>query len=604
MKKRIFSGLLASVLLAGGSAAAFAGCGPKSDDTVKIDTTKTQIFVGNEANGYGTEWLDKTIDAFEAWAAEKSYEPGKKGVQVITSSSGFAGGPLLNTLSGSQANVVFSEECYYYDYLSKKVTADITDAVTTPLTEFGEEKSIEQKMVADNGNQLKDALTGHDGKYYALPWWSGLQGITYDVDLFNAENLFIKKGGSPSEYARTENAETGVAAPLSGSFTSYQWTNDEGELAAGPDGKYGTYDDGLPATYEEFYALCERMLNDCTKRINPITYTGQYQYGEFVVREMFYDYEGYENARFDIDFTGTAYDIVENYNTNPDGSIDFDSITYMGGANGVKIDKTNGYLANQQVGKLYAMTFAKTLVDNEYLAPACFTSDYSHTAMQEYFLKGKYSKYGFDTSAMLVEGTWWIGQARNVFDSMEAAGDEKSGYNQRELAFMPFPKADESRIGTGGSIRSRRSAMCFINGNIKDENILSCATDFFRFCHTDEALKIFNQTTGGIRPFDFEYSAEELENISTFSSSTYNLNKEYDIVYPYAYNDLYLNHQSNFSDQQYGYFANIDGVGDGTKNVFRTFKNYPNVTVADYFEGIKSYYSKSDWDNKYSKYYN
>ena len=599
MKKRIFSGMMASIMLVGGTV--FVGCGPKKDDTEKIDSTKTQIYVGNEANGYGTEWLDKTIDEFEAWAADKSYEPNKMGVQVITSSKGFVGSTLLNTLSGSQANVVFSEECYYYDFVSKKILADLTDAITTPLTEFGEDESIEQKMVANTGNQLKDALTGPDGKYYALPWWSGLQGITYDIDLFNEENLFIEKGGSPSEYLRTENTETGVDAPISGSFAGYKWTNDEGELAAGPDGKYGTYDDGLPATYEEFYALCERMLNDCTKRIDPITWTGQYQYGDALVREMYYDYEGIANARFDIDFKGTAYDIVDTYTVKDDGTIDFDNVTYMGGENGVNIDITNGYLATRQVGKLYAMSFAKTLIDNGYLAQACFTGDFSHTAMQEYYLKGKYSRYGYDTSAMIVDGTWWIGEARHVFDNMEASGDEKSGFYDRELAFMPFPKANVSRIGTSGAIRSRKSAMCFVNGNIKDENILKCAMDFFRFCHTDKALKIFNGTTGGIRPFDFEYSPEELENVSAFSASIYNLNKDYDVVYPYAYNDLFYNHQSTFSVAQYGYKASITGIGNVDK-VFRTFKNN-NITVGDYFEGIKNTYSEAAWRNNYSKYF-
>lgn len=599
MKKRIFSGVMAGILLFGSTA--FVGCGAIHEEEIEIDAEKTQLYVGQEANGYGTEWLDKTMEAFEAWAADKSYEPDKKGVQIIPSSKGFVGATLINTLSGSQANVVFSEEFYYYDFVSKKLLADLTQAITTPLIEFGEEKSIEQKMVADSGNQLKDALTGPDGKYYALPWWSGLQGLTYDIDLFNEEMLFIEKGGAPSEYLRTANAETGVAAPLSGTFESYKWTNDEGELAAGPDGKYDTYDDGLPATYEEFYALCDRMLNDCSKRIDPITWTGQYQYGDALAREMYYDYEGYENARFDIDFEGTAYDIVESYETNPDGSINFDSITYMGGGNGVKIDVTNGYLATRQVGKLYALSFAKNLIDRGYLAQACFTGDFSHTAMQEYYLKGKYSRYGYDTSAMIVDGTWWIGEARHVFDNMEEAGDEKSGFNERELAFMPFPKADVSRIGTGGSLRSRKSAMCFVNGNIKDENILKCAMDFFRFCHTDQALKIFNGTTGGIRPFDFEYSAEELENISAFSSSTYNLNKEYDVVYPYAYNDLFYNFQSTFSEAMYGYKANIVGVGSVDK-VFRTFKNN-NITVGDFFEGIKNNYSEAAWRNNYSKYF-
>ena len=602
--KRIF-GILASILLLVMSVSSFTACSPTLEENDYIDEDKTQLYVGQEANGYGTRWCDETVKAFEAWAAEKSYEPGKKGVQVRVSTRGFAGTAFLTDIKDSPANVIFSEECYYYDYVSKGVLMDLTEAVTTPLTEFGETETIEQKMVADNGNQLKNALTGPDGKYYALPWWSGLQGLSYDVDLFDEKNFYIAKGGAPSEY---ERAGENVDAALSGSFGgTYKWTGLSGERAAGPDGKYGTYDDGLPATYEEFYRLCQRMQQ---RSVTPIIWTGQYKYGDMFVKEMMSDFQMSDSVRMSYDFKGTAYDLIESYETNPDGSVKFDTIKYMGGGDGtpsgggtgVEITEKNAYLLSKQAGKLYALSFAETLVDKGYLSSKCFSQDLSHTATQEYFLRCKYES-DFETCGILSEGTWWMGQAENVFDTMEEDGFEKSGRKERRLAFMPFPKADASRIGNKNCTVSRKNAMCFVNGNITDENIKKCALDFFRFCHTDQALKIFNESTGGIRPFDFEYTQEEYDSVSYFSQSTYDFNKVADIVYPISYNDLYYNNQSIFSESYYGLYSNINGVGNKTAHMMGTLKNYPSVSAASYFEGISSYYNKAMWDTAFGKYY-
>lgn len=590
-KKRFFACAAATFAFV----TAFAGCErPKHDDDEPTDSTKTQLYVGQEANGYGVEWCEKTADAFEAWAAEKSYEPGKKGVQVHISTKGFTGGPFLNEISGSRANVFFSEEMYYYDYVSKGVLMDVTEAITTPLTEFGETETIEEKMIKNSGTQLKEALTGLDGKYYALPWWSGLEGITYDVDLFDENSLYFAKGGAPSEYLRTKGD-----AAISGAFTAYAYTNLAGERSAGPDGKYGTMDDGLPATFEEFYELCNTMK---TKRqITPMTCTGQYNYVDMIVDSMYANLEGYENMRMHQDFTGTAYDIVESYNTKADGSIDFDSIKYMGGADGVAITKENGYLLQRQVGKLYTLEFCKTLLDKGYFSDNCFTGDFSHTSMQEYWLKAKY-KNNFERSAMLIDGTWWLGEASSVFESMETVYDG-SGRNERRFGFMSYPKATVDQVGEAGARVSQKSAMCAVNGNITDPNIKQCAIDFFRFCHTDEALKIFNETTGGIRAFDFDYTDEEWSNLNYFSKSTYDFNNTYDVVYPLAYNKLYLNTQSYFTTNAYGWNANLSGVGTGVKQVVKTMKNY-NVTPNAYYQGILSYYTKEDWNNRFSAYFN
>lgn len=596
MRKKILSALLAGTVIVSGSLTAFSSCGPKqNNDIAPQDKTKTQLYVGQEANGYGELWLEKIVAAFENWAADKSFQEGKKGVQIQISTRGFAGNAVIDTLPTSRANVVFGEEIYFYDFVSKGVLMDITEAITTPLTEFGETETIEQKMMI-SAPDLKEGLTGYDGNYYALPWWTGLQGLNYDIDLFNDKDLFIKKGGAPSEYLRSGD---NVDAAVSGEFVAYKWGDQDDELAAGPDGKYGTYDDGLPATYEEFYVLCDQMK---TKDIVPITWTGMYQYGNFIVGEMARDFDGYENSRMDLELSGTAYNLVESYSTNSDGSINWDSVQYMGGEEGMPITDKNGYLLAKTEGKLRALEFARTLVKKGYISENAFTQEFSHTAMQEYFLKGKYNS-SFETTAMIAEGTWWYGQAAGVFDSMEAAGYENAGKTDRNLGFLPYPKADVEHIGDNPTFRSRKSAFCFVNANIKDEGLKEAALAFYRFCHTDEALKIFNSTTGGIRPFDFDYTEKEKEAIGAYPLSTHAINKVATIDHPYVANNIFMNNQSYFADAYYMTTANISGVGTGITNNFKTFKDYSKATASSFFDGISSYYTKAAWENRFSKWF-
>lgn len=58
------------------------------EDAVKIDKTKTQLYVGIVPSGYGTSWLYDLIDKFENEYKDYEFEPGtgKKGAQVIVKS--------------------------------------------------------------------------------------------------------------------------------------------------------------------------------------------------------------------------------------------------------------------------------------------------------------------------------------------------------------------------------------------------------------------------------------------------------------------------------------------------------------------------------------
>ena len=80
------------------------------DEGVKINTTMTQLYVGNCANGYGTEWLSEISADFEELYKDYSFETGKKGVQIVPSTDGYDGTTLLNNIASSDVDVILKRK--------------------------------------------------------------------------------------------------------------------------------------------------------------------------------------------------------------------------------------------------------------------------------------------------------------------------------------------------------------------------------------------------------------------------------------------------------------------------------------------------------------
>lgn len=139
---------------------------------------------------------------FEEFYAEESFEDGKKGVQVLIDNNQYTGFNFINNLSESYNSVFFTENVMYYDFVNKGLFEDITTEMTTPLTEYEDERSIEDKMY---GGYI-DYYKTDDGKYYELPFYEAYPTIAYDIELFETRNYYFAKGGAPSEFASLRKA--------------------------------------------------------------------------------------------------------------------------------------------------------------------------------------------------------------------------------------------------------------------------------------------------------------------------------------------------------------------------------------------------------------
>ena len=533
------------------------GCGGhRGEGDVEVNTSQTQLYIGNYGGGFGTRWLDEYIKLFEEKYKDVEYEPGsgKKGVQVIpvTDQDTYSGKQIKNTMKNSTINVYFSEIVDYYDLVSEGLLYDISDVADSVCE--GETRKISDKLTEEQKLHLtrakKDANGNYDGKYYALPSYQAFRGITYDVDLFDQKKLYFSDEGM-------------IECSLSSTNRS-----------AGPDGVKGTYDDGLPATYNQFFELCDYIKDDLS--YIPICWTGAYKesYTEHLLDALYADAQGKDeyNIRYDLGTNGTKEtDMITGFDGSGNPVIEKKAIN----VDPSSLEKENNYTEiSKQKGLYYSLDFLAKLVNNGYADPTSYAGAYTQTLTHYKYL---HSRFGTDKPiAMMLEGTWWEEEANDTFEGMENVG---AGRYQRRLGFLPLPKAPGVEAGPQTLFNGNNSYV-MVNGNC-NENIARAAKDFIRFISSDEMLNLFTKYTGICKDYNYEVKPEILDNLSYYAKSVYEVRKNADIVYA---NDMSID---TYKWRKFNEIDVFDTNIDGVRYSFPVdaFKDY-NVDAKDYFNGL------------------
>lgn len=549
------------------------------------DSTKTQLFVQTYSGGYGTAWIDRVGDRFEEMY--KDYKIGDKtGVEVVAVPTTELGSGVDNHWVTNTNEIFFLEQTVYHRMQEKGRFLDITDIMTEPLTQYGESKSIVEKMdptLVDYYNEGTETAP----KYYALNYSNSYEGIMYDEDLFYKEGLYFTNAvdtarnnntwSSTESYLisanTTKNSNNNYAelAQVSGK-TYYQTTKGE-LLSCGPDGEYGTRDDGQPATYDEFFALCDYIKDECS--ITPIIMAGKAVTGylSWLYRQLMADFEGEEQMRLNLEFEGTSKLRIDTI--NQDGSV-----TYMPAE---ELNDSNRLTQYKSAGRYYALKFMEKLYTNgggKYMNARSSSTSVDQIRAQEYFV---YSIKDDEKYAFSVDGCWWENEAESTINTMASSFGQQYAKLNRRFRTLSLPKATKDQVGQKSTFYEGHFFCGFIRSDIAESKV-DLAKKFFQFCFTDESNSEFTAYTGVTRGFEYEIMDKHKSGMSFFAKDAVALkaSKNVDIMYPAPDSDYYIRNY----DMVTGLGYHKSRIGTANYSSLLEMFNTKGFSAKDVFTGI------------------
>lgn len=566
MKKgKILSTILATMLTITPFAVGAAGCSKDNGggSTETVDSSRTQLYVRNYQGGYGNKWLYQGKSEFEELYKDVSFEEGKKGVQVMITD--IKETPNASNIKNDVYDVYFVEKLNYLSLVKQGVVADITEAVTG-TNEYETSKTIESKLTDE-----QKAFYCVDGKYYALPHYFSSAGIVYDKDLFDEELCYFVKGYE-AEYEKS-----------SVNYLNLFVQTASDERSAGPDGEYGTSDDGLPATYEDFWYLCTYLKE---LGYTPLNWGGKSagDYLSFLLAALAADYEGAEQYMLNTTFEGEMTDLVKitdgKIETDANGNIVTESVV-------LDPEKNNGYETYRNAGIYYALQFIHDLMANASKYTVYLnTSSTSYTAFdaQADYVASRLSSSSVNRQAMLIDGVWWDSEATEYFT--------KAGISKQEAhyAFMPLPKATREQVGKhNNNFLNIMDSLCFVKAGLSGK-MYELAVKFVQYMNTDKAYEDFTAKTNAFKNFNYTLSDTTIASLSNYGKDLYEKRKTYDLINLYNNNEQFYN--TTYTIQYQARYA----IGTGSL-VFapNVFSANPKKTSAEYFIELYSYAKSAVW---------
>lgn len=502
-KTKFISMLMVFILML--STMSFVACSTPSDEPSGGDGgTKTVLAIGNRNRGFGHVWIDEVAKEFELAYADYQGEDGKVGVEVeitnkvdefnttnLTQNMPYNGYDLY-ILDELDYNVLYTAQ-----YEGASVLADITDIVTEKnydndgnLLDKGP-KSISDRMIPEYRDYYDLDASEEKSKFYAIPFAVYPGSGIYDADLFDQKGLYFKADGT---------------------IGAKQRDIDNGNCGKGPDGELGTYDDGMPATWEQFKELLYDMAYN--KGVTPFMWSGNNNYPK-------------------EDFSGSVY-------ANYEGANNYDLLYTLNGIHTKygPIDNANAWQLGNQEGRLAAVrAFADIMSDTKYFSSKAMAITTTHTMAQMLYVK---SIQEGTPIAMFMEGSYWEEEAREWFDDMEDTNPEW-GFGKRNFKILPIPsfKGTELKTGVVSQQEDNRQVMVMQNSTHSSVVIsaqaqqMDLAKEFIKFMHSRQMLVRSTQIGSFLRPYDYEFTPDEKLECTKFMQSILTMmeDKNTDIVW-------------------------------------------------------------------------
>ena len=499
-----------------------AGCGNgnigKDEDSSKITQISFRQWGGTASS---TDWLQQAADRFAAEKANEPYESGKKGVKVEISTNKDSD----YTSSIPDYDILMDEnEANIYDMQTRGYLADIDDLV----------KGLQSKIEP----QLLPKFKGADGKYYGLPHYFYDVSISYNVDLFMAENLYIAAPGEES----VVNYKSSLL-PASSAGVNFVF-NENTKKSCGPNGIPNDYDDGLPSSLEEFIVLCDYIKNK--KQINPFAIsdiTGGANYAFMLIESLWAGMVGTDAMKATTcNFTDAEVEVVKEGALSYDGTL-LNTGIKMPQTETVVLSDDNGYRMYDMSARYYALSFLELAKNKGWFKNQQMTN----TKAQEFFVLGNYNANDNDRCAMLVDSTFWYGES--VSGGTLTKYKSLSGGKEANVSMMPMPVQLTGQVTEGNGKKPTvidTSATVFVNKRVeKNEGLFRAVKEFIEFLYSDAELKAFTETSKLTMNLKYDYDKSSLGN---FYAGVLEIEKAAgDKVYAASDNIKFSKNRSSFS---------------------------------------------------------
>ena len=572
-----------SAIMAGAMSLCLIGCGGGGNNSTGgkpsgggDNKNKTTVNLWQYIGCSGEEWSKAAIERFEEANKDVVYEEGKKGVHIERT---YDKTPQLTDLTYDV--YVLESVADIYSLSAQGKILDLTD-----LFEGTNGYEAVGKKVKD---EMLDGLKGVDsnGKegYYALPWYEWYPGITYDVDYFDKNDLYF---ANSTEGATPYATDYGTAYLL-GTNTA---------KSVGPDGKAGTYDDGLPSSVEEFLQLCAVIKS---KGFDPIVIGGGVKdYSFYLVEAIWASLSGADEIQtiYSMDSKGKEIEVVKrddggnfvfkNESLYPNAKNEKVKAIKVPETEKVVITSANANRIYDMASRYYALSVLEVLCREKWYNDTVYkNTSFLNTQTQQAFYFGQTGT----NAAMLYDASFWYSEAVRA-GTVAKYKKLHRGEEERKVSYMPMPTQLKGSVaenqGKKNTLLDVGNSLMFVSSKITSEGVRKAAKDFLAFLYSDAELKAFTENEGLLIPIKEElnyYDKTKLFGLGDYYSRMDTIRNASDIVYYSTTSEMVRGHKVDYNLLWSGpiNFPEING----TNQYYMVAINSYDATAAEIFTKTK-----------------
>ena len=335
--------------------------------------------------------------------------------------------------------------------------------------------------------------------YYGLPQYEWSNSLTYDVNYFEDAGLYFARPDA-TKY-KTYEGKYG---------TSKHVDPTDMQKSCGPDGEYGTLDDGLPSSLEEFAQLCDYIKSKGGSPFIMPGGAGGSVYSFHMVQAIWAALEGAETMKsVTAEFSKEKVEVITGFKS--DEYFFGDKNIPMPTTEKVLLDDENGYKMYDMASRYYALAFMQLAYDNDWFHSET-KSDTSADQVQTTFIATNPN----ERAAMYIDGTYWYHEAK-LYNKGSAFTQWRrtSGGKERKLSYMCLPTtlygSVEKGKGKKNTMLNVGSSFMFVNNRVSENAGKKRAVfDFLKFLYSEKELAAFTEFLGMNIPINYEYDETKL----------------------------------------------------------------------------------------------